>query len=141
MGAFKKWTGLSASPEGVNRTHMRKLFIAMIAGGFLLLSGVAASAKPDSGNGQQSQNGQQQTQAQNDQKTTPPATKPVTPAAKPATPAPKPAATTPECGETGDNTGDHQHEDAATCNDQNEQAGVNESKTNANDTAGGNNED
>ena len=68
---------------------MRKLFIAMIAGGFLLLSGVAASAKPDSGNGQQSQNGQQQTQTQNDQ---------------------------------------------------NEQAGVNESKTNANDAADGNSE-
>jgi len=43
---------------------MRRIFIAMIAGGFLLLSGIAASAKPDSGNGQQSQNGQQQTQAQ-----------------------------------------------------------------------------
>lgn len=116
----------------------------MIAGGFLLLSGVAASAKPDSGNGQQSQNGQQQNQTQSDQKATPPATKPATPAtpaAKPATPAPKPAATTAECGEQGDNTGDHQHEDAAACNDQNEQAGVNESKTNANDTAGGNNED
>jgi len=120
---------------------MRKLFIAMIAGGFLLLSGVAASAKPDSGNGQQSQNGQQQTQTQNDQKATPPATKPAaTPAAKPATPAPKPAATTAECGETGDNTGDHQHEDPAACNDQQGQAGVNET-TNANDTAGGNNED
>jgi hypothetical protein len=120
---------------------MRRILIAMIAGGFLLLSGVAASAKPDSGNRQQSQNGQKQTQAQSDQKATPPATKPATPAAKPATPAPKPAATTAECGETGDNTGDHQHEDAVACNDQNEQAGVNESKTNANDTAGGNNED
>ena len=122
---------------------MRRIFIAMIAGGFLLLSGVAASAKHDSGNGQQSQNGQQQTQAQNDQKTTQPAAKPATtPATKPATtPATKPAATTAQCGETGDNTGDHQHEDAAACNDQNDQAGVNESKTNANDTAGGNNED
>jgi outer membrane murein-binding lipoprotein Lpp len=117
---------------------MRRIFIAMIAGGFLLLSGVAASAKPDSGNGQQSQKGQQQTQTQNDQKATQPPAKPATtPAAKPAT---KPAATT-ACGETGDNTGDHQHEDAAACNDQNEQAGVNESKTNANDAAGGNNED
>jgi hypothetical protein len=106
----------------------------MIAGGFLLLSGVAASAKPDSGNGQ-SQNGQQQTQAQSDQKATQPQ-----PAAKPATtpstkPATKPAATTAECGEQGDNTGDHQHEDAAACNDQNEQAGVNGSKTDANTTA------
>ena len=111
----------------------------MIAGGFLLLSGVAASAKPDSGNGQQSQNGQQHTQTQNNQKATTPAAKPATtPAAKPAT---KPAATTAQCGETGDNTGDHQHQDAAACSDQNEQAGVNESKTNANDTAGGNNED
>jgi len=121
---------------------MRKLFIAMIAGGFLLLSGVAASAKPDSGNGQQSQNGQQQTQTQNDQKATTPAAKPATtPATKPATtPATKPAPTTPQCGEQGDNTGDHQHEDAAACNDQTEQAGVNESTTNANDTAGGNNE-
>jgi len=112
----------------------------MIAGGFLLLSGVAASAKPDSGNGQQSQNGQRQTQAQSDQKATQPQ-----PAAKPATtpstkPATKPAATTAECGEQGDNTGDHQHEDAAACNDQNEQAGVNESKTSENDAAGGNSE-
>lgn len=121
---------------------MRRFFIAMIAGGFLLLSGVAASAKPDSGNGQQGQNGQQQTQTQSDQKATPPVTKPATtPVTKPASPAPKPAATTAECGEQGDNTGDHQHEDAASCNDQNEQAGVNESKSNANDTAGGNNED
>jgi hypothetical protein len=115
---------------------MRKLFIAMIAGGFLLLSGVAASAKPDSGNGQQSQNGQQQTQTQNDQKVTTPA---ATPATKPATLAPKPAATTAQCGETGDNTGDHQHEDPAACNDQQGQAGANET-TNANDTAGGNSE-
>jgi len=105
----------------------------MIAGSFLLLSGVAASAKPDAGNGQQSQNGQQQTQAQSDQKATQPAAKPATtPATKPAT---RPAATTAECGEQGDNTGDHQHEDAAACNDQNEQAGVNESKTDANTTA------
>jgi cell division septation protein DedD len=118
---------------------MRRIFIAMIAGGILLLSGVAASAKPDSGNGQQSQNGPQQTQAKNDQKATVPAAKPVTTrATKPAT---KSAATTAQCGEQGDNTGDHQHEDAAACNDQNEQAGVNESKTNASDTAGGNNED
>lgn len=117
---------------------MRKIFIAMIAGGFLLLSGVAASARPDSGNGQQGQKGQQQTQTQNRQEVTPPATKPATtPAAKPVT---KPAATT-ACGEQGDNTGDHQHEDTAACNDQNEPAGVNESTTNANDTAGGNNED
>jgi hypothetical protein len=101
---------------------MRRLFIAIIAGGFLLLSGVAASAKPDSGNGPQSQNGRQQTQEQNDQKAT------------------KPAATTPECGEQGDNTGDNQHEDSAACNDQNEQAGVSESKTNANDAADGNSE-
>jgi hypothetical protein len=121
---------------------MRRIFIAIIAGGFLLLSGVAASAKPDSGNGQQSQNGQQQTQAQNDQKATqPPAKLATTPATKPATkPATTPAATTAQCGETGDNTGNHQHEDAAACNDQNDQAGVNESKTTANDTAGGNNE-
>jgi hypothetical protein len=111
----------------------------MIAGGFLLLSGVAASAKPDAGNGQLSKNGQQQTQAQSDQKATQPAAKTATtPSTKPAT---KPAATTAECGEQGDNTGDHQHEDAAACNDQNEQAGVNESKTDANDTAGGNSED
>jgi hypothetical protein len=123
---------------------MRRIFIAMIAGSFLLLSGVAASAKPDSGNGQHTQNGQLQTQAQNDQKATVPATKPATtPAAKPTTtPAAKPAATT-ACGEQGDNTGDHQHEDAAACNDQNEQAGVNESKINATDTAekDGNSED
>ena len=128
---------------------MRKLFIAMIAGGFLLLSGVAASAKPDSATTGQDQNGQHQTQTQNDQKskaTQPakPATTPAaTPAAKPATPAAKPAATTAECGEQGDNTGDHQHEDAAACNDQNEQAGVNESKSNANNATekDGNNED
>jgi hypothetical protein len=118
---------------------MRRILIATIAGGFLLLSGVAASAKPDSGNGQQSQNGRQQIQAQNDQKAAVPAAKPATtPATKPAT---KPAATTAQCGEQGDNTGDHQHEDAAACNDQNEQTGVSESKTNANDAAGGNNED
>jgi hypothetical protein len=127
---------------------MRRLFIAMIAGGFLLLSGVAASAKPDSANTGQDQNGQQQTQTQNDQKSkaTEPAKPATTPAAKPATKpattAPKPAATTTECGEQGDNTGDHQHEDAAACNDQNEQAGATES-TNANNTAekDGNNED
>jgi hypothetical protein len=124
---------------------MRKLFIAMIAGGFLLLSGVAASAKPDSGNGQQSQNGQQQTQTQNDQKGTAPAAKPATtPATKPATtPATKPApttATSSQC-EDGNFDGDHQHQDPAACNDQQGQAGANESTTNANDTAGGNNED
>jgi hypothetical protein len=125
---------------------MRRLFIAMIAGGFLLLSGVAASAKPDSATTGQDQNGQHQTQTQNDQKTkaTEPAAKPATtPATKPAAAAPKPAATTAECGEQGDNTGDHQHEDAAACNDQNEQAGVNESKSNANNATekDGNNED
>jgi len=128
---------------------MRKLFIAMIAGGFLLLSGVAASAKPDAGAAGQDQNGQQQTQTQQDNKpavapvTKPaaPATKPTTPATKPATPAPKPAATT-ACGEDGNFDGDHQYVDPAACNDQNEQAGVNESKTNATDTAetGGNSE-
>ena len=126
---------------------MRKLFIAMIAGGFLLLSGVAASAKPDSGNGQQSQNGQQQTQTQNDQKATQPPAKPATtPATKPATtPATKPAtkpvpttATTGQC-EDGNFDGDHQHVDPAGCNDQQGQAGANET-TGANDTAGGNNE-
>ena len=117
---------------------MRKLFIAMIAGGFLLLSGVAASAKPDSANTGQDQNGQQQTQTQNDQKAK--ATEPAKPATKPAAPVTKPAATT-AC-ETGDNTGDHQHEDAAGCIDQNEQAGANESNT-ANDKTEttGNNED
>ena len=125
---------------------MRKLFIAMVAGGFLLLSGVVASAKLDAGNAGQGQDGQQQTQNQQDNKpAVAPATKPATPAAtpatKPATPAPKPAVTT-AC-EDGNFDGDHQNEDPATCNDQNEQAGVNESKTNANATAekGGNNED
>jgi len=116
----------------------------MIAGGFLLLSGVAASAKPDTGAADKSQNGQQQNQTQNDQKSkaTEPAAKPAT---KPATPAPKPATTAAngQC-EDGDFTGDHQHEDPAACNDQNEneQAGVNESK-NANDNSekDGNNED
>jgi hypothetical protein len=123
---------------------MRKLFIAMIAGGFLLLSGIAASAKLDSGTAGQGQNGQQQNQTQQDNKpAVAPATKPATPATpatKPATPAPKPAATT-AC-ENGNFDGDHQNVDPATCTDQNEQAGVNESKTNANDTAdnGGNSE-
>jgi hypothetical protein len=126
---------------------MRKLFIAMIAGGFLLLSGVAASAKPDAGTAGQGQNGQQQNQTQQDNKpavapvTKPatPATKPTTPATKPATAAPKPAATTAECGQTGDNTGEHED---LNCNDQNEQAGANESTTNSTDTAetGGNSE-
>ena len=123
---------------------MRRLFIAMFAGGFLLLSGVAASAKPDSATTGQDQHGQQQTQTQNDQKSkaTEPAKPVTTPAAKPATPAPKPAATTAECGEQGDNTGDHQNEDV-NCNDQTEQADASESKTNANATAekGGNTED
>jgi hypothetical protein len=126
---------------------MRKLFIAMIAGGFLLLSGVVASARFDSGSASQAPQiraeGQGNQSGNTDSQTTDkPATKPTTPATKPATTAPKPAATTVECGETGDNTGDHQHEDAAACNDQNEQAGVNESKT-ANGTAekGGNSED
>jgi hypothetical protein len=130
---------------------MRRILIAAIAGGFLLLSGIAASAKLDAATADQGQNGQQQNQTQQDKKPAPapvtkseaPATKPAAPATKPAAPAPKPAATTTECGETGDNTGDHQNEDAAACNDQNEQAGVNESKTNANDAAekGGNSED
>ena len=117
---------------------MRRILIAMIAGGFLL-RGVAASAKPDSGNGQQSQNGQQQAQTQNDQKATQPAAKPAaTPATKPAT---KPATTTATNGcEDGNFDGDHQHQDPAACNDQNDQAGVNESTTNANDGAGGNSE-
>jgi hypothetical protein len=114
----------------------------MIAGGFLLLSGVAATAKVDSRTTGQDQNGQQQTQTQNDQKSkaTTPAAKPATtPATKPAT---KPAATTAGC-EDGNFDGDHQHEDPAACNDQNEQAGASESKTNANNTAqkDGNNED
>ena len=119
---------------------MRRLFIAMIAGGFLLLSGVAATAKVDSRTTGQDQNGQQQTQTQNDQKSKVTVSAKPAPATKPATPAPKPAATT-AC-ETGDNTGDHQHEDAAGCIDQNEQAGANESNT-ANDKTEttGNNED
>jgi hypothetical protein len=126
---------------------MRRILIAAIAGGFLLLSGVVASARLDSGSASQAPQiraeGQgNQTGNNNSQTTDKPATKPVTPATKPAATAPKPAATTVECGEQGDNTGDHQHEDAAACNDQNEQAGVNESKT-ANDTAekAGNSED
>jgi hypothetical protein len=113
----------------------------MIAGGFLLLSGVAATAKIDSRTTGQDQNGQQQTQTQNDQKSkvTVSAKPATTPATKPAT---KPAATTAGC-EDGNFDGDHQHEDPAACNDQNEQAGANESTTNANNTAqkDGNNED
>jgi hypothetical protein len=44
---------------------------------------------------------------------------------------------------TGPQYRDHQHEDAGACNDQNEQVGVNESKTDANDQSvkDGNNED
>src|ERR1700730_5512534 len=61
---------------------MRKLFIAMIAGGFLLLSGVAASAKPDAGTAGQGQNGQQQNQTQQDNK---PAVEPVRKPAAPTT--------------------------------------------------------
>jgi outer membrane murein-binding lipoprotein Lpp len=114
---------------------MRRILIAAIAGGFLLLSGIAASAKLDTATAE-GQDGQQQTQ----QDRTPaaaPATKPATPATpatKPAAPAPKPASTTAECGEQGDNTGDHQNDDGAACNDEHEQAGANE-KTNANDGA------
>ena len=129
---------------------MRRILIAAIAGGFLLLSGIAASAKLDSATADQGQNGQQQNQTQQDKKPAPvtkseaPATKPATPApaAKPAAPAPKPAVTATECGEQGDNTGDHQNEDV-NCNDQTEQADAGESKTNANATAekGGNTED
>jgi hypothetical protein len=127
---------------------MRKLLIAMIAGGFLLLSGVAASAKPDTGTAGQGQNGQQLNQTQQDNKPAfAPATKPAAPTTtkpaaptptKPTTTAPKPAATNAECGQTGDNTGEHED---LNCNDQNEQAGANESTT-ANDTAetGGNSE-
>lgn len=118
---------------------MRKLFIAMIAGGFLLLSGVVASARFDSGSASQAPQIRAEGQANqsgntNSQTTDKPTTTPTTPATKPSTTAPKPAATTVECGEQGDNTGDHQHEDAAACNSQNEQAGVNETTT-ANDTA------
>jgi len=121
---------------------MRRLFIAMIAGGFLLLSGVAATAKVDSRTTGQDQNGQQQTQTQNDQKSKVTESAKPAPATKPATPAPKPAAATTAC-ETGDHTGNWQHEDPAACNDQNEQAGANESTTNANNTAekDGNNQD
>jgi hypothetical protein len=45
--------------------------------------------------------------------------------------------------EQGDYTGDHQHEDAGACNEQNGQVGVNESKSDANDKSlkDGNNED
>ena len=111
----------------------------MIAGGFLLLSGVVASARIDTGSASQAPQilaegpGNQSGNADS-QTTDKPAAKPTTPGTKPSTTAPKPAATTVECGEQGDNTGDHQHEDAAACNDQNAQVGVNESKT-ANETA------
>ena len=66
----------------------------MIAGGFLLLSGVAATAKVDSRTTGQDQNGQQQTQTQNDQKSKVTESAKPAPATKPATPAPKPAAAT-----------------------------------------------
>jgi outer membrane murein-binding lipoprotein Lpp len=125
---------------------MRRIFISLIASGLLLVSGVAASAKFDSNASDTGQIGQHQNQTQTDKKATPAAkatdkaeTKPATPApaTKPATPAAKPATTTSQtaqaaCGETGDNTGDHQNDDRA-CKDQNEQAGVNEAKTEAND--------
>jgi hypothetical protein len=132
---------------------MRKLFIAMIAGGFLLLSGVVASARFDSGSSSQapqiqtegSGSGAQGDQTGNSQ-TTDKATKLATkPATKPTTkPATKPAATTgtnSQCGFEGEFEGE-QNDDSAACNVQEGQAGVNE-KTDANDKAekNGNNED
>src|ERR1700680_1897226 len=128
---------------------MRRIFSAMIAGGLLLVSGVAASAKLDSASAGQGQKGQQQNQTQQDRKpavapaaksTTQPTTKPATkPGTKPAT-----AAAPTTCSAQADQTGDFQgeHQDAG-CNGQQDQSGVNESATEANDqsAANGNNED
>lgn len=125
---------------------MRRIFIAMIAGGLLLLSGVAASAKPDTSVRVEGQNGQQQqqNQTQNDQKATQPAAKPATkpattPATKPATPA-GPSTCSAQAGQTGEFQGEHQDAD---CNGPQDQSGANESKTEATDqaAANGNNED
>jgi hypothetical protein len=128
---------------------MRRILIAAIAGGFLLLSGVAASAKLDSGTARQGQNGQQQNQTQNDKlpavKT--PAAKPATPATTPTTkPATKPAtaAVPTTCTTQADQTGEFQgeHQDTG-CNGQQDQSGANESTTEANDqsAANGNTQD
>jgi hypothetical protein len=121
----------------------------MIAGGFLLLSGVVASARIDSGSAGQAPQiraeGQGNQSGNTDSQTTDkPATKPTTPGTKPATTAPKPAATTGtngQCGFDGEFEGE-QNDDTAACNVQDGQAGVNE-KANANDKAetNGNNED
>jgi hypothetical protein len=126
---------------------MRRIFIALIAGGLLAVSGIAASAMSAA---EQGQHGQQQ--QQNDKKpATAPASKLATaptaePTPKPATKtAPKPAPVAPttciaQAEQTGEFQGEHQDAD---CNGQNDQSGVNESKTEANDTtdATGNNQD
>jgi hypothetical protein len=127
---------------------MRRIFVAMIAGGLMLVSGVAASAKLDS-SAAQSQKGQQQNQTQQDRKpdvapaakvTVQPTTKPTAkPAAKPATVA-SPTTCTAQADQTGEFQGEHQD---AGCNGQQDQSGVNESATEANDqsAANSNNED
>jgi hypothetical protein len=128
---------------------MRRIFIAMIAGGLLLVSGVAASAKLDSATAEQGQKGQQQNQTQQDRKpavapaaksTTQPSTKPAAkPATRLATPV-GPTSCTAQAVQTGEFQGEHQE---AGCNGQQDQSGVNESATEANDqgAANGNNED
>ena len=123
---------------------MRKLFIAMIAGGFLLLSGVVASARFDSGSANQAPqiraDGQgNQTGNANSQTTDKPATKPVTPATKPAVT----TAANGQCGFDGEFEGE-QNQDSAACNVQdgpNTQSGAAD-KTAASDTSekGGNTE-
>ncbi len=120
---------------------MRRIFIALIAGGLLLMSGVAASAKPDSSTRENGQHGQQQNQTQSDKKTAlKPAVKPATTATKPATAATKAATSAAtstasiqgQCGFQGEQTGEH---DDAACDDKQGQAGVNEPKNEAKDKA------
>lgn len=115
----------------------------MIAGGLLLVSGIAASAKPDSANAEQGQKGQQQTQQDRKPAVAPAATSTTQPTMKPATKpatAASPTICTAQAEQAGEFEGEHQD---AGCNGQQNQSGVNESTTETNDqsAANGNHED
>src|SRR6202022_3149992 len=145
-GSFYLWIRRFRLAQGVT-DHMRRIFIALIAGGLLLVSGIAASAMSAAEQGQQQQ--------QNDKKpATAPASKLATaptaePTPKPTTKtAPKPAPAAPTtCNAQDEPTGDFRGEPQdAESNGQLDQSGVNESKTEANDKtdatdATGNNQD
>jgi hypothetical protein len=128
---------------------MRRIFIALIAGGLLLVSGVAASAKLDSASAQQGQHGQQQQQADKTPaakpaakpaagSTTPPTTTPAKPATKPATVA-SPTTCTAQAQQTGEFQGEHQDADCNAQDGPNAQSGAADATDTSEKT--GNNED